>query len=623
MTCKKCGLELKRSDKFCPRCGEIAPKQKTSTTKKVVVVLASFLAVVAIYGVVSVVLNNSNSSPKVYKNTSRSFDGNYNGNYKSNVKKNLNTSESETEAEKGIITGQVLDDSGNPIENAEVCAIVVREAETKDNAESVSDTSGNDSEIKTKTDKEGKYSIECLVGEYKIQITADGYDGFISEKYVTVSAGENVNIEKITIKKIDTTPQIVQALLDSESTWQEFPNDYVNAGFQVSDYVSCWFQDMDMDGNPEFIVGPMISGAHSAHDFCIWKNNNGNLEKFCIEDEELVSPASSDIFTLWPGNDDKGSGSFTSKLFLNTDNNKYYYFFYNEDGVYNETYWMSDLFDCSSKKISSKYSITEHFESEGSNPIRTFTIDNNEVSQDQFLSDYNAYFSKLKSYSITVKDINYLNYRSLSIDEKKKLLIDSFNAWNYNEDKNIALPLAEKISEILENSNENSVDESNLKEEYFSDFIDILNNKYFHIDADNVNAKICDYSLVDVDSDGQPEMIVYAEVPNSGTLGIYYRVYDYENSSVYVRSEIGKDPMHLNQFFKYKNGNGIVIIGYSYPATAYMLWDKGEDMKILETANDNDEDEDTISQKFELWNQKYCGEEIEFIDVSDLSLFYN
>ncbi len=168
MTCKKCGLELKRSDKFCPRCGEIAPKQKTSTTKKVVVVLASFIAVVAVCGVISVVLNNSNSSPKVYKNTSRSFDGNYNGNYKSNVKKNLNTSEAETKAEKGIITGQVLDDLGNPIENAEVCAIVVREAETKDNAENVSDTSGNDSEIKTKTDKEGKYSIECLVGEYKI-----------------------------------------------------------------------------------------------------------------------------------------------------------------------------------------------------------------------------------------------------------------------------------------------------------------------------------------------------------------------------------------------------------------------------------------------------------------------
>ncbi|MDY3258637.1 MAG: carboxypeptidase regulatory-like domain-containing protein [Ruminococcus callidus] len=580
MTCKKCGLELKRSDKFCPRCGEIVPKQKTSTTKKVIAIsLTIIVLAIACSIIIPIISVNSQPSPKVYKNTSKVFEENNNSNYKSNVKKNLNTSEAETKAEKGIITGQVLDDLGNPIENAEVCAIVVREAETKDNAENVSDTSGNDSEIKTKTDKEGKYSIECLVGEYKIQITADGYDGFISEKYVTVSAGKTVNIDKITIKKIDTTPQIVQALLDNESTWQEFPNDYVNADLGCNDYISCWFQDMDMDGNPEFIVGPMISGAHSAHDFCIWKNNNGNLEKFCIEDEELVSPASSDIFTLWPGNNDKGSESFTSKLFLNTDNNKYYYFFYNEDGVYNETYWMSDLFDCSSKKISSKYSITEHFESEGSNPIRTFTFDNNEVSQDQFLSDYNAYFSKLKSYSITVKDINYLNYRSLSTDEKKKLLIDSFNAWNYNEDKNIALPLAEKISEILENSNESSVDSSNStdvekisREELaiylsadfyefinrFSDMYDVgatsgteYRNEYLTISTDNPGSSTdgiqyisidadCDYTLYGVyyGMDAQiaidtlknqstnfkksTDTLYYFYMPNNVTVGLYF-----------------------------------------------------------------------------------------------------
>ena len=264
MTCKKCGWELKRSDKFCPKCGEIVPEQKISTTKKVLIISLTVIVVAMACSIIIPIISvNSKPSQKLYNDTSRVFEENS----KSTVKEALNESETEskteieteTKIEKGIITGQVLDDLGNPIENAEVCAIVVREAETKNNAESVSDTYRNDSEITTKTDKEGKYSIECLVGEYKIQITADGYDGFISEKYVTVSTGNTVSIEKISLKsKNSEFDSLITNVINNEVTWignlEKEEKDFKDIGLDTSGNEYLWFQDMNMDGNLELVT---------------------------------------------------------------------------------------------------------------------------------------------------------------------------------------------------------------------------------------------------------------------------------------------------------------------------------------------------------------------------------
>ena len=452
MTCKKCGLELKRSDKFCPRCGEIAPKQKTSTTKKVVIVLASFLAVVAVCGVVSVVLNNSNSSPKVYKNTSRSFDGNYNGNYKSNVKKNLNTSESETEAEKGIITGQVLDDSGNPIENAEVCAIVVREAETKDNAESVSDTSGNDSEIKTKTDKEGKYSIECLAGEYKIQITADGYDGFISEKYVTVSTGNTVSIEKISLKsKNSEFDSLITNVINNEVTWignlEKEEKDFKDIGLDTSGNEYLWFQDMNMDGNLELVT---MSKYFNDMDL-------GGDYRYC----SIYSCNNSEFNIFLPANTDADFYSTTFGLCNGKmdDSTFSYYLWQKKDGSF---VYLSDnsidvmLLDLSYLSLGGG---TTNY------PIIEICDDNycyidwkNFVSSDcatkASISDgkkyYDNYFDGAVSYKTNTKKIKLSDYQNKTEDEKRKLLEESAEAWSYSKDGNTKKPFEDIVNDIVE-----------------------------------------------------------------------------------------------------------------------------------------------------------------------------
>ena len=452
MTCKKCGLELKRSDKFCPRCGEIAPKKKTSTAKKVVVVLASFIAVVAVCGVISVVLNNSNSSPKVYKNTSRSFDGNYNGNYKSNVKKNLNTSESETEAEKGIITGQVLDDSGNPIENAEVCAIVVREAETKDNAESVSDTSGNDSEIKTKTDKEGKYSIECLAGEYKIQITADGYDGFISEKYVTVSTGNTVSIEKISLKsKNSEFDSLITNVINNEVTWignlEKEEKDFKDIGLDTSGNEYLWFQDMNMDGNLELVT---MSKYFNDMDL-------GGDYRYC----SIYSCNNSEFNIFLPANTDADFYSTTFGLCNGKmdDSTFSYYLWQKKDGSF---VYLSDnsidvmLLDLSYLSLGGG---TTNY------PIIEICDDNycyidwkNFVSSDcatkASISDgkkyYDNYFDGAVSYKTNTKKIKLSDYQNKTEDEKRKLLEESAEAWSYSKDGNTKKPFEDIVNDIVE-----------------------------------------------------------------------------------------------------------------------------------------------------------------------------
>ena len=452
MTCKKCGLELKRSDKFCPRCGEIAPKQKTSTTKKVVIVLASFLAVVAVCGVVSVVLNNSNSSPKVYKNTSRSFDGNYNGNYKSNVKKNLNTSESETEAEKGIITGQVLDDLGNPIENAEVCAIVVRETETKDNAENISDTSGSNSEIKTKTDKEGKYSIECLVGEYKIQITADGYDGFINEKYVTVSTGKTVSIEKINLKsKSSEFDSLITNIINNESIWisnlEKEEKDFKDVGLDTSGNEYLWFQDMNMDGNLELVtMSKYFNDMDLGGDYRYCSIYSFNNSKF-----NIFLPANTDA--------DFYSTTFGICNGKMDDSTFSYYLWQKKDGSF---VYLSDnsidvmLLDLSSLSLGGcaiDYPIIEIYDDDYCY-IDWKDFVSSDCATEVSISDgkkyYDNYFDGAVSYKTNTKKIKLSDYQNKTEDEKRKLLEESAEAWSYSKDGSTKKPFEDIVNDIVE-----------------------------------------------------------------------------------------------------------------------------------------------------------------------------
>ena len=499
MTCKKCGLELKRSDKFCPRCGEIAPKQKTSTTKKVVVVLASFIAVVAVCGVISVVLNNSNSSPKVYKNTSRSFDGNYNGNYKSNVKKNLNTSEAETKAEKGIITGQVLDDLGNPIENAEVCAIVVREAETKDNAENVSDTSGNDSEIKTKTDKEGKYSIECLVGEYKIQITADGYDGFISEKYVTVSTGKTVSIEKISLKsKNSEFDSLITNVIDNEAKWTsniDKENQYLyNNSDAVSGNEYIWFQDMDMDGTVEFLAMSkcdIFNGDGSSYwryytawkcdsDFSDYKMINLNGEDV-VGTERVAQDTPDSIsfnYSLWQ----KKDGTFVYLMSTLLQSKESDLFYLKLDKSSTQNYKLISVYD-------DQYMI--NYRDNGDGSLLPDTVSSNDA-----VNYYNDYFDGMVGYKTNVKMIKLSDYQNKTEDEKRKLLEESAKAWSYSKDENAVSPLKSTIDGIpKENINESS------------DYKQLYKNKLEELSNDPNFLRV-KFSLCDMNKDGVPELAV-------------------------------------------------------------------------------------------------------------------
>ncbi|MDY3258636.1 MAG: carboxypeptidase regulatory-like domain-containing protein [Ruminococcus callidus] len=457
MTCKKCGLELKRSDKFCPRCGEIAPKQKTSTTKKTLIIFLTVIVVaIACSIIITIISVNSKPSQKVYNDTSRVFEENS----KSTVKEVLSESETEskteseieTKAEKGIITGQVLDDLGNPIENAEVCAIVVRETETKDNAENISDTSGSNSEIKTKTDKEGKYSIECLVGEYKIQITADGYDGFINEKYVTVSTGKTVSIEKINLKsKSSEFDSLITNIINNESIWisnlEKEEKDFKDVGLDTSGNEYLWFQDMNMDGNLELVT---MSKYFNDMDL-------GGDYRYC----SIYSCNNSKFNIFLPANTDADFYSTTFGICNGKmdDSTFSYYLWQKKDGSF---VYLSDnsidvmLLDLSYLSLGGcaiDYPIIKIYDDDYCY-IDWKDFVSSDCATEVSISDgkkyYDNYFDGAVSYKTNTKKIKLSDYQNKTEDEKRKLLEESAEAWSYSKDGSTKKPFEDIVNDIVE-----------------------------------------------------------------------------------------------------------------------------------------------------------------------------
>lgn len=92
------------------------------------------------------------------------------------------------ELEAGSISGTITDESGNPIENAEVTAMAT-----------LSDTISNK---KAKTDSDGYYKIECNPENYKIKVIADGYEEYNSDKVINVEKDFETILDTIKLKKI-------------------------------------------------------------------------------------------------------------------------------------------------------------------------------------------------------------------------------------------------------------------------------------------------------------------------------------------------------------------------------------------------------------------------------------
>lgn len=141
----------------------------------------------------------------------------------------------------GEVMGWVTDSSNKKLKGAAVTA--VNKADKSD-------------KTTVKTDSYGHFELLLAAGDYKLSITKSGYQKAGTE--VSVSGGEvNYLSDYIKLKKnLTKAEKYAKAVMDNEDMWlDKWNNSYIGS----TDNVYCWFEDVDFDGDPEFIVGGALA----------------------------------------------------------------------------------------------------------------------------------------------------------------------------------------------------------------------------------------------------------------------------------------------------------------------------------------------------------------------------
>lgn len=241
---------------------------------------------------------------------------------------------------------------------------------------------------------------------------------------------------------------IVQAVMDGEDVWLNDAGSISSNGFN-----ECWFQDMNMDGTPEFIVGGASLGAHDSRIFNIYSYRNNQLE-------HMKNVDGNGELMFWGTDLEGGHGGFSCQLYKNTAGNSFVYVYPVTDGNASGTdYYISEFV----KTGTASFAINDIFYFketasgflyepgyEGSDEVST-------VTREEFLEKYDSYFSSLALCKTNIKPIPCTSassnmdgfYDSLSDNEKKKALTDSFNAWSYEESSENKMPFGDIIESIL------------------------------------------------------------------------------------------------------------------------------------------------------------------------------
>lgn len=170
------------------------------------------------------------------------------------------------EPENGAILGWVVekDNKDNKIKEATVTATV------KD---------ADDGEIySAKTDEYGHFELILPKGDYTLTVQ----DKDKKYKKFTVDIKDIKNGEVLYLdywieleKKLTKAEKYAQIVMDNEDIWLEPLNemDYLSGG------AACWFEDIDFDGTPEFIIGGCNMGSQGGYDYNIYKIADDKLIK--------------------------------------------------------------------------------------------------------------------------------------------------------------------------------------------------------------------------------------------------------------------------------------------------------------------------------------------------------
>lgn len=136
---------------------------------------------------------------------------------------------------KGAISGAVVDELGNPIKNAHITA-----------NQTINNTLADK---KATTDSNGYFKIECNTGNYKIKVTADGYEDYNYNKVINVEKNFDTILDTIKLRKIQ------KGYTESDLKEKVLAESGGNIGAWV-------YEDFDENGTKEAYA--VITGNHDS-----------------------------------------------------------------------------------------------------------------------------------------------------------------------------------------------------------------------------------------------------------------------------------------------------------------------------------------------------------------------
>lgn len=246
--------------------------------------------------------------------------------------------------------------------------------------------------------------------------------------------------------------QVVEVVIENESMWLYSIDEGADG------YTECWFQDLDMDGVPEFIVGGQVVGAHGGVFFDVYRYQDGKLAYMSVQSIENGTVWDTRL-GIWGTGSRGGHNGFVCQLYQDTATDSYVYVYPSSDGAADYTdYSMYELSLASDNTLITEEIVTVEWTMDGYlyQPEYTYYETISTLTRKELLDRYDDYFTSLTPYRTSIKAIPCTrlsvdmsgHYDVMSDDEKKITLLESYEAWGYEKSAVIERPFSDLISEI-------------------------------------------------------------------------------------------------------------------------------------------------------------------------------
>ncbi len=328
------------------------------------------------------------------------------------------------------------------------------------------------------------------------------------------------------------TPAAVKALLDNEAYWTEIVDSCIDDG--GSGISSFWFQDINMDGTPEFIVGGCRYGIHEAFGYNVFDCSDGVK---LMQEVNETNGSGSDMVMFWErgmsGVDysDPTETGFLAQLYRREDGT-FVYLAVSIDYVIGQNDYLLDEFVTTDGNITrlnraALYEIYSGWDDETdyyavqeylyAPEYKEDTGDVSTISKEEFLRKYDSTFEGLTPYKIRIKDFPYAErhidgevidrkniYSELSAEEKEKQLSESYYAWKYKKASSVVQPLSGVVSRVRGDNSADTliaeggdvIDSDTGTDEEFDDFsgeiLDVRSLYYYDDSYEAAEVKISD-----------------------------------------------------------------------------------------------------------------------------------